>query len=591
MKNTFLALMAFITIDSLGQSGQPPPTTSWPGGDICESIPWKLVFFDEFNGTTLNTNKWYSYSPDQYGTATQVDCRVNPDPTEHQIYLDQNVVVGGGICKLLAIRNNPTFMGVTREYSSGMINTKWDYAFQFGAMETRCKFAGGNGFWPAFWCFGGNGTEIDAAEFFGADPGSIHMGCIHWDGPTNFGMDALVSTSKGADYSSDYHTYRTEWDQNRVRYYIDGVQMGQTDRLILPGVDLSETCDFPALTYQTQRGFPYGSPNKPKIISNLAIGHGSLPYYTELEAMITGIPVADYVPTNSNEVDIDYIRLYQRTPQAGFTDLCANTVTGPFDICNSKAITYTFNGPGDISPVWTLSPNLTLLSSTAHTVTVSANSLTPANASITANYTNSGYPCPQTTASLQVRIGAAASPPITVAPPYPACLGNIVSCSVASIPETYSWSYVPVGPPATAGGLNLTPSGSNCLIEVNSVGNYQLQIWATNTCGMSAGPSKVALSASSTSPKCAMLKRSIAETEKDQNSLLVWPNPANDKIIVSLDESYTVTIFNALGEKLNTVRSRQQSEMDVSTYSSGIYFVIIETATNIYNKKIVVNHN
>jgi beta-glucanase (GH16 family) len=154
------------------------------GGDICRQSGWELVFSDEFDGAELDHSKWSTYFPYTSDGRDQCEyCRVSDDRS-NQIYLDSNVVVSNGTCKLIAKRQTATWFGKTRDYTSGMIYSTNDHRYMYGKFESRCKIPYGMGFWPAFWMFGGTGTEIDVLEFGGQRPYHHHMAIAKWDKQT-----------------------------------------------------------------------------------------------------------------------------------------------------------------------------------------------------------------------------------------------------------------------------------------------------------------------------------------------------------------------------------------------------------------------
>ncbi len=176
----------------------------------CLTGDWVLVFEDEFNGTQIDQNKWYTYFG--YGDRCHGD--------EPQVYLDNNVTVNNGILTLLFKEqpgNYGTCGGTTkwRQYSSGMVYSKSTYLY--GIFEAEIKIPSGTGYWPAFWLWG-TGGEIDIFEFYDDEtapelsthkwPSDVHHRCTY--------------THKGVDYSNDYHTYTAYWDPYFVAFYIDG---------------------------------------------------------------------------------------------------------------------------------------------------------------------------------------------------------------------------------------------------------------------------------------------------------------------------------------------------------------------------------
>ena len=77
-----------------------------------------------------------------------------------------------------------------------------------------------------------------------------------------------------------------------------------------------------------------------------------------------------------------------------------------------------------------------------------------------------------------------------------------------------------------------------------------------------------------------------------KNNITVYPNPATDKVIVnSLKMISTIEIFNINGKKVfatNNLKQQIFSEIDLSNFQKGIYFIKIYDGENTYTKKIVL---
>ena len=72
------------------------------------------------------------------------------------------------------------------------------------------------------------------------------------------------------------------------------------------------------------------------------------------------------------------------------------------------------------------------------------------------------------------------------------------------------------------------------------------------------------------------------------NFIKVFTNPAKDKITVQLPEgtkNYQIQLSNAFGQK---ILQTQSNEIDVSSVSSGIYFLSIDTDNYHANKKVII---
>ena len=74
--------------------------------------------------------------------------------------------------------------------------------------------------------------------------------------------------------------------------------------------------------------------------------------------------------------------------------------------------------------------------------------------------------------------------------------------------------------------------------------------------------------------------------------IIVYPNPNNGSFNITLHEQIKdIKIVNVLGEEINyntNVNSNTQ-DIHISNLSSGVYFIKINTSTQNYLKRIIVN--
>lgn len=119
----------------------------------------------------------------------------------------------------------------SRDYASAKLTTQGLKEMQYGSIEIRAKVPGGIGVWPAIWMLPADRSygqwplcgEIDIMEHVGHDPdfvyGTVHTGAYNH----------MIGTQKGgkltkADYESEFHTYRINWSEERIEFYIDKVR-------------------------------------------------------------------------------------------------------------------------------------------------------------------------------------------------------------------------------------------------------------------------------------------------------------------------------------------------------------------------------
>lgn len=181
----------------------------------CAQTTWQLIWSDEFAGETLNTNNWsYEFGNGGWGN------------NEWQYYTDaaENIEVSNGMLKITA-RHEGT--GPT-EYTSARIITKGLFEFEYGKVEARMKLPLGQGLWPAFWTLGANIDdvswpacgEIDIMEHVSNE--YMTHGAVHWDNNGHAFTGNGVNTDP-----TQFHVYGIVWDENLIRWYLDGVQFFQ----------------------------------------------------------------------------------------------------------------------------------------------------------------------------------------------------------------------------------------------------------------------------------------------------------------------------------------------------------------------------
>ncbi|MDD5546612.1 MAG: family 16 glycosylhydrolase [Candidatus Omnitrophica bacterium] len=169
---------------------------------------WYLVWHDEFDGDKVDPAKW------------RVEDAALVKNKELEYYSPWNVYIKDG--KLILKSEKKERGG--RPYTSGLVETKGRYSFEYGRVEVRAKLPGTKGMWPAHWMMpakGGWPPEIDIMELVGSKPNVIHMTNHYGEFPRNR-YDSKVFT--GPDYTKGFHVFALEWEEGELRWYIDGVR-------------------------------------------------------------------------------------------------------------------------------------------------------------------------------------------------------------------------------------------------------------------------------------------------------------------------------------------------------------------------------
>ena len=160
---------------------------------------------------------------------------------EQQHYTDrlQNSYISGGALKIVAKKEQYSNAGVTKQYTSARLNSK--FAFTYGRVEVRAKMPTGHGTWPAIWMLGKNITERGAyweTQGYGTTSwpacGEIDI-MEHWGSNQNTISSAMHTPSsyggtinKGSQYISTattaFHIYTLDWTAERMIFAVNGVE-------------------------------------------------------------------------------------------------------------------------------------------------------------------------------------------------------------------------------------------------------------------------------------------------------------------------------------------------------------------------------
>ena len=129
---------------------------------------------------------------------------------------------------------------------SGKVVTRNKYEQTYGYFEVRCILPAATGLWSAFWLMnddgvynvdnsGKDGTEVDVFEsFYYKDyrwGGDCVSSGIHYDG---YGEDSKGDTIGKSfiknDPYAEYNTYGVEWNKDEYIFYINGEETGRTSK-------------------------------------------------------------------------------------------------------------------------------------------------------------------------------------------------------------------------------------------------------------------------------------------------------------------------------------------------------------------------
>jgi beta-glucanase (GH16 family) len=185
-----------------------------------------LIWSDEFNGANGSAP-----DPEKWTIVTDGSGFGN---REQEYYTDRstNVHQQNGSLEIVARRESYTGSdGVTKPYTSGRIESRGHFQFQYGRAEARIKIPKGQGIWPAFWMLGSDFVtagwpgcgEIDIMENVGFEPSKVH-GSLHGPGYSGGSpLSGVYTLPNQARFSDDFHLFAVEWEPNQIRFYVDDI--------------------------------------------------------------------------------------------------------------------------------------------------------------------------------------------------------------------------------------------------------------------------------------------------------------------------------------------------------------------------------
>jgi beta-glucanase (GH16 family) len=193
-----------------------------------------LVWSDEFNGSgAIDASKWFHQTRPIINGQDWANGEI-----QHYTDRTDNSYTSNGTLKILAKKETYSNQGVSKNYTSARLNSK--FAFTYGKIEIKAKMPFGAGTFPALWMLGQNITETGGywASTHGTkgwpDCGEIDI-IEHWGTNQNFVQSAMHNRSsfggtvnKGgraiSNASTEFHIYTLEWNANKMIFSVDDIE-------------------------------------------------------------------------------------------------------------------------------------------------------------------------------------------------------------------------------------------------------------------------------------------------------------------------------------------------------------------------------
>ncbi|MEM9935582.1 MAG: family 16 glycosylhydrolase [Bacteroidota bacterium] len=246
-----------------------------------EGDEWVIAWADEFDGETIDTEKW-TYDLGDWGWG-------NNELQYYTVENTDNARIEDGYLVIEA-RKNDTGDG----WTSARLTTREKTSFLYGKIEFKAKVPRERGNWAAGWTLGDTYVdekswpycgEIDIMESVGYEvndetgDGIAHV-TVHTPA-YYFKIGNQISNTKDiVDIADEFHTYGVEWTPTEVKGFVDGEEYYLYDKTA------------------NELEWPFNIPQN--IILNLAMGGG----WGGAQGMDPNI--------TSQKLIIDYVRVYEK---------------------------------------------------------------------------------------------------------------------------------------------------------------------------------------------------------------------------------------------------------------------------------------
>lgn len=549
-------------------------------GQLCyaqvDIVYSNLVWSDEFNTNgPINTINWFQQTQLPNGSSWF------SGEVQHYTNLSTNSYVDSGFLHIVAKKESFTDQGVTKEYTSARLNSK--FAFKYGRIDVRAKLPLEAGTWPAIWMLGRNinepgayfastyGTtdwpacgEMDIMEhgIFPSQSVNYIQGTLHT--PSSFGNSVNNGGTIASDLANSYHVYSVNWSPFQISFLLDGVVYYTYN----PAVKDANTWPFDKEQY---------------LLLNVAMGGTA------------GNIGSDFTQAS---MDIDYVRVYQNT----LVDTVIPTnFTATVGTMTSSTVELLLNSNDNSGNV-------------IYTVSYGTQSVTSAGTSGVQKSVVISDLTPNTTYSFTVTAtdlsgNSALNNPIVlnaITTSLIACSGTSTIAQVGSFSTGYNYTFQTLG---TDVKINFE------LLDTDRVGvvaylwkqtpftevqmtNVSGNIFTKTITGQTPGSvisyaAKFAYAGGLSVTKyfsyvvgnnnCSLGVKDYTEYDE-----LVYPNPVVNNLNLHLiDSQNKITLTDILGKIHIEDVVNSNHVIDMSSFKSGIYFLRVENSHGIKYSKII----
>jgi len=198
-------------------------------------IKWYYYDGDEFNGQSLDVEKWYNGFS---WTQLNYDMKF--------LMIPERIVFDSGACQFVCTRDTGLYevpawqldSAFRKKYKADLEGNKFRYFFtsgdvvsknlyERGYFELRFRSPGAYGMWPGFWLYG-EGDEIDFFELKGEKNKEVHVD-VHCPGKCNKAYAAGIFPKPFGGWikitgalNENYNIISGEWQNGYVKWYLNG---------------------------------------------------------------------------------------------------------------------------------------------------------------------------------------------------------------------------------------------------------------------------------------------------------------------------------------------------------------------------------
>ena len=225
---TMAALMLATGLTAVSAEGEDVSLN----GQSTDNTGWRTVWYDDFNGTELNSKFWnIEEGGGGYGNS------------ELQYYGKEGVKVEAGKLVITARRLEEPYGPDGNYFTSGRVNTKGKVRLTHGKVEAMIRLPKTNGgLWPAFWMLGNDINknewpkcgEIDIMEMGSAagmqqgNSNKLVNGTIHYYNKVLKGEHSFTGSTSNIDLQDgEYHLFELMWTDQKIEMYLDNNIIGR----------------------------------------------------------------------------------------------------------------------------------------------------------------------------------------------------------------------------------------------------------------------------------------------------------------------------------------------------------------------------